>query len=76
MQKVLQKFLIGCEAKFVSSPLAPHFKFSAKISLQTVDDCQYMSHVSYVSAVGSLMYTIVCRRPNLSQAVTMVSIHA
>jgi len=26
LQKVLQNFLIGCESKSVSSPLAPHFK--------------------------------------------------
>jgi len=29
LQKLLQKFLIGEEAKSVSSPLAPHFKLSA-----------------------------------------------
>ena len=70
---MLQKFLIGCEAKSVSSPLAPHFKLSAKISLKTVDDHEYMSHIPYASAVGSLMYTIVCTRSDLSQVVSMVS---
>jgi len=32
-----------------------------------------MSHVSYSSAVGSLMYAIVCTRLDLSHAVTVVS---
>ena len=32
-----------------------------------------MIHVPYASAVGSLMYAIVCTRPDLSQAVSMVS---
>ena len=30
-------------------------------------------HVLYVSAVGSHMYVMVCTRPDLSQAVSMVS---
>ena len=73
LQKVLQKFYIGWKAKSVSSPLAPHFKLSADMSPKTIDDREYMSHVSYTSTVGSLMYTIVCTRPDLSQAVSMVS---
>ena len=32
-----------------------------------------MSHMSYVSVVGSLMYAIVCSIPNLSHVVSMVS---
>jgi len=50
-QKVLQKFLISCEAKSVSSLLTPHFKLSAKMYPQTVDDREYISHISYSSAV-------------------------
>ena len=32
-----------------------------------------MSKTPYASAVGSLMYAMVCTRPDLSQAVSMVS---
>ena len=32
-----------------------------------------MSHVSYASVVGSLMYVIVCTRPDLTQAVSVMS---
>ena len=46
LQKVLQKFYIGWKAKSVSSPLAPHFKLSADMSPKTIDDREYMSHVS------------------------------
>ena len=73
LQKVLQKFNIGCEAKFVSSPLAPHFKLSADMSSKTVDERVYMSHVSYASIVCSLIYAIVYTEPDLSQAMSMVS---
>ena len=73
MQKVLQKFLIGDEAKSVSSPLAPHFKLSARISPKIIDDHEYISHVSYTSAVGSLMYALMCMKLDLSQVVSVVS---
>jgi len=32
-----------------------------------------MTHVPYASAVGSLMYAIVCTKPDLSQVVSMIS---
>ena len=32
-----------------------------------------MSRVPYASAVGSMMYNMVCTRPNISQAVSVVS---
>jgi len=73
LQKVIQKFDIGCEAKSVSSPLTRHFKLSANISLKTIDKREYMSHVPYTSAASSLIYAMVCTRPDLSQAVSMVS---
>jgi len=70
---MLQRFLIGDEAKSVSSPLAPHFKLSARISRKTVDDREYMSHIPFASAIGSLMYAMACTRPDLSQVVSTIS---
>jgi len=37
------------------------------MSLTTVEEREYMSYVPYTSAAGSLMYAIVCMRPDLSQ---------
>ena len=73
LQKVLQKFLLGDETKYVSSPLTPHFKLLARLSLKTIDDREYISHISYANAVDNLMYVMVCTRPDLSQAVSMIS---
>ena len=73
LEKVLQRFNISKDTKSVSTPMAPHFKLSAKMSLRSVQKREYMSHVPYASAVGSLMYAMVCTRPDLSQAVSMVS---
>ena len=65
LQKVLQKFLTGDEAKSVSSPSAPYFKFSARMSLKTIDEREYISHIPYASAASSLMYTMMCTRSDL-----------
>ena len=56
LQKVLQRFNIGKDVKSVSTPLAPHFKLSAMMSPKNVEEREYMTHVPYASAVGSLMY--------------------
>ena len=45
----------------------------ATMSLTTIEEREYISHVPYTSAVGSLMYAMVCTRPDLSQTVLMVS---
>jgi len=71
--KVLQKFNINSDTKSVSTPLAPHFKLKATMSLITIEKREYMTHVLYASAVGSLTYAMVCTRSDLSQAVSMIS---
>jgi len=50
--------------------LAP-FKFKATMSSTSVEEREYMTYKSYASAVGSLMYAMVCSRSDLSQAVSM-----
>ena len=73
--KVLQKFNINGDTKSVSIPLAPHFKLKATMSPTSVEECEYMTHVLYASAVGILIYAVVCTRLNLSQVISMVSRH-
>jgi len=63
LQKVLQRFNINGDTKSVSAPLAPHFTLKATMYPTTIEEREYMTCVSYASAVGSLMYTIVCTRP-------------
>jgi len=45
--------------------LPPHFKLRATMSRTTIEERQYMSQVSYANALSSLMYAIVCVRPDL-----------
>ena len=69
----LQKFNINDDTKSRSTLLTPHFKVRAMKPPIIVKEHDYMSHVWYANAVACLMYVIVCTRPDLSQAVSMVS---
>jgi ATP-binding cassette subfamily B (MDR/TAP) protein 1 len=60
------------DAKQVTTPIAPHFKLSFTQCLVTNEDIEYMSRISYSSDVGSLMYVMVCSRPDLSYAMSLV----
>ena len=72
IKKVLERFSMA-DAKAVSIPLAPHFKLSAAACPTTAVEKGLMSAVPYESAVGSLMYLMVCTRPDIAHAVGMVS---
>jgi len=69
---VLQRFHME-KAKAVSTPLGTHFKLSCKQSPSTQEEKTDMDKVPYASAVGSLIYAIVCTRPDLGHAVGSVS---
>jgi len=73
LKKIPQKFNINDDTKSVSTPLAPYFKLKTTMSPITVKEREYMTHVSYASAIGSLMYAMVYTRSDLSQAISIVS---
>jgi hypothetical protein len=72
IEKVLHRFNMH-DAKFVSTPIASYFKLSALQCPTSKDDIEYMLRVPYSSVVGSLMYIMVCSRPDLSHAMSLVS---
>ena len=72
VKKVLSKFNMN-EAKLVSTPLGSHFKLSKEQSPKTEDEMDHMSNIPYASAIGSLMYAMVCTRPNIVHAAGVVS---
>ncbi|GKV50375.1 hypothetical protein SLEP1_g57082 [Rubroshorea leprosula] len=72
IEKVLERFGLH-EAKAVTTPLGAHFKLSSNLSPETEEEKKFMARVPYASAVGSLMYAMVCTRPNISHAVSVVS---
>ncbi|KAH9782808.1 Integrase catalytic domain-containing protein [Citrus sinensis] len=73
LKKVLERFGIDDKTKPVCTPLAPHFKLSSSSRPRSQEERDYMARVPYASVVGSLMYVMVCTRPNISQAVSIVS---
>ena len=72
VKKVLSGFNIN-EAKLVSTPLGSHFKLSKEQSPKTEEEMDHMSKVPYASAISSLMYVMVCTRPDIARAVGVVS---
>ncbi|XP_071933948.1 secreted RxLR effector protein 161-like [Coffea arabica] len=73
LNKVLQRFDMNRDSKPVSIPFAPHLKFRSLLSPKTDEKRAYMTKVPYANAVGRLMYAMVCTRPDISQAVSVVS---
>ncbi|KAL5755348.1 hypothetical protein ACOSP7_023568 [Xanthoceras sorbifolium] len=72
IKKVLSRFNMQ-DAKPVSTPLGVHFRLSKEQSPKTEKERTYMAKVPYASAIGSLMYAMVCTRPDIAQAVGAVS---
>ena len=59
--------------KPVSTPFAGHMKLSKKMCLTARVEKENMDKVLYSSVVGSLMYAMVCTRPDIAHAVGVVS---
>ncbi|KAL2623059.1 hypothetical protein R1flu_003264 [Riccia fluitans] len=73
-RKVFERFNM-LDAKLVGTHLVNHFKhqFSATFCPLDAMEKGLMSKVPYESVVGSLMYLMVCTRPNIAYALGKVS---
>jgi hypothetical protein len=60
-------------AKQVSTPLSGHFKLSKKSCPSSNKEKENMALIPYSSAVESLIYAMVCTRPDIAHAVGVVS---
>ncbi|CAL1356411.1 unnamed protein product [Linum trigynum] len=72
IQKILSRFGMS-SAKPLNTPSASNVHLSSAYAPQLEAEKEYMSRVPYASAVGSLMYAMVCTRPDLAHAVSVVS---
>ncbi|GJT46799.1 retrovirus-related pol polyprotein from transposon TNT 1-94 [Tanacetum coccineum] len=72
IEKVLCRFNID-KAKVVSSPLNTNFKLTNKDCPSSNKNIEKMDRVPYASAVGSLMYAMVCTRLDLAHVVGVIS---
>ncbi|KAL2633207.1 hypothetical protein R1flu_004686 [Riccia fluitans] len=73
-RKVLERFNM-LDAKLVGTPLANHFKHQLSVKFCPLDATEkgLMSKIPYESAVGNLMYMMVCTRPDIAYALGKVS---
>jgi hypothetical protein len=72
IERVLERFNMK-HAKLVSTPLGGHFKLSKKSCPSSNKEKENMASIPYSSAVESLMYAMVCTRPDIAHAVGVVS---
>ena len=72
IEKLLHRFNMQ-NAKTVTTPLTAPFRLSSALCPQSDEKVAYMSRVTYSSVVGSLMYVMMCSRPNLAYAISAVS---
>lgn len=72
VERVLEEFNMH-KAKPVSTPLGGHFKLSSKQSSTSEKEKEEMKTAPYASAVGSLMYAMVCTRSDIAYTVGVVN---
>jgi hypothetical protein len=72
VERILQRFNMQ-NAKPVGTPFPNNEKISSEQSPSTEEERIEMSQVPYSSAVGSLMFAMICTRPDIAQAVGVVS---
>ena len=72
MEKVLQHFSME-NAKAISTPLHGHLKLTKEMCPKIQEEKDNNSKMPYASAIGSLMYAMVCTRLDISHAVGVVS---
>lgn len=70
--KIIRKFHME-SAKPVNTPFAQHFRLSMAQSPQEQFELDDMQNVLYANLVGSLMYGMVCSRPDLAHSMSVVS---
>ena len=69
---VLQIFNMQ-ESKSVKVPIHVGVKLFVEKCPKTQEDEEYMSQFPYASAIGSLMYEMVCTRPDIAHSMGFLS---
>ena len=71
IEKMLKRFSM-LNSKKGLLPVRPGIHLSKGMSPNTPEERDRMNKVPYASAVGSLMYAMICTRPNIAFAVNCV----
>lgn len=70
--KLINQFLLE-KARGVSAPLPTHMKFSSTDCPNNEESKLKMSKIPYAEAVGSVMYLMLCTRPDLACNISLLS---
>jgi hypothetical protein len=72
IDKVLKRFNME-QSKKGFLPMSHGMRFSQRQCPSTADERERMSKVPYASAIGSIMYAMICTRPDVSYALSVAS---
>ncbi|KAK1662819.1 hypothetical protein QYE76_050978, partial [Lolium multiflorum] len=72
LDKILKKFRMD-ESKKGFIPMLPGKVLSKTQGPATAEERERMSNIPYASAVGSIMYAMLCTRPDIAHAVSLTS---
>ena len=72
IERILERFNMK-HAKPVNTPLGAHFKLRNKSCSSSKKEKKDIASTIYSSTVGSLMYAMVCTRPDIAHAIGVVS---
>lgn len=72
VDKLLKKYQMS-ESRIVSTPLGQQFQLSANQCPKSNEDQEIMKQIPYASIIGSVMYIMICTRPDLAHAVSLTS---
>ena len=70
LEKVLKKFKMD-EAKKEFLPVLQGVKLSQTQCLTTAEDREKMEVIPYASAIGSIMYAMLCTRPDVCLGISL-----
>ena len=72
IDKVLKRFSMQ-DSKRGYFPMSHGITLSKSQCLNTKDEREWMSKIPYASAIGSIMYSMLCTRPDVSYALSITS---
>ncbi|GKB43254.1 putative polyprotein, partial [Tanacetum coccineum] len=72
IEKIISRFGMSL-AKLINTPSSANFRLSTTCAPHTEAEIEYMSRIPYTSAAGSLIYAMVCTRPDIAHAMSVVS---
>ena len=72
LDKILKRFRMD-QSKKGFLPMLQGMRLSSAQSSTTAKDKEEMSVIPYASAIGSIMYAMLCTRPDVNLAVSLVA---